>query len=159
MKITVYYEDNREKTTIEVPDSDCEVMIEEDYRSRLDSVKDKSTVVRRTAQQIIDEECNKPTYNNHHSETRRHVSLDAYDPMGDTLTDGSDPFCGIEGDEIERLNAAMKKLDPDQRRLLKLVFFDGVKQKDIAKAEGVSPLSVNIRLSLILKKLKDALSD
>ena len=53
----------------------------------------------------------------------------------------------------------MKKLDPDQRRLLKLVFFDGVKQKDIAKAEGVSPQSVNIRLSLILKKLKDALSD
>ena len=106
MKITVYYEDNREKTTIEVPDSDCEVMIEEDYRSRLDSAKDKSTVVRRTAQQIIDEECNKPTYNNHHSETRRHVSLDAYDPMGDTLTDGSDPFCGIEGDEIERSSQA-----------------------------------------------------
>ena len=27
MKITVYYEDNRDRTTIEVPDEDCEICI------------------------------------------------------------------------------------------------------------------------------------
>ncbi|MBR3298903.1 MAG: sigma-70 family RNA polymerase sigma factor [Clostridia bacterium] len=159
MKITVYYEDNREKTTIEVPDSDCEVMIEEDYRSRLESVEDKSCVVRRTAQQIMDEECNKPTYNNHHAETRRHVSLEAYDPMGDTLTGDGDSFSEIGEDEIGRLYEAMKKLDPSQRRILRLVFFEGMKQKDLAEAEGITPSALNQRLTVILKKLKDALSN
>ena len=159
MKITVYYEDNREKTTIEVPDSDCEVMIEEDYRSRLESAEDKSSVVHRTAQQIMDEECNKPTYNNHHAETRRHVSLEAYDPMGDTLTGDCDPFSKIGEDEIGRLHEAMTKLDPSQRRLLRLVFFEGMKQKDLAEAEGITPSALNQRLTVVLKKLRKMLSE
>ena len=35
MKITVYYEDNRDRTTIEVPDEDCEIWVENDYQRRL----------------------------------------------------------------------------------------------------------------------------
>lgn len=99
MKITVYYEDNRDRTTIEVPDEDCEIWVENDYQRRLAEAEDKSSVVRRTPQQIMDEDCNRPTYNNQHAETRRHVSLDALDPMGDTVigTEDVEPdFCEDE---------------------------------------------------------------
>ena len=39
MKITVYYEDNRDRTTIEVPDEDCEIWVENDYQQRLAAVQ------------------------------------------------------------------------------------------------------------------------
>ena len=75
MKITVYYEDNRDRTVLDVPDEECEAWVETDYRQRLAAAEDKSSVKRRTPQQIMDEECNKPTNNNEHRETRRHVSF------------------------------------------------------------------------------------
>ena len=80
MKITVYYEDKNNPTILDVPDVDCEIWIEEDYQRRLSAVEDKSTVTRRTAQEIMDEDFNKPTFNSNQTETRRHVHLDALDP-------------------------------------------------------------------------------
>lgn len=79
MKITVYYEDKNHPTTIDVPDEDCEIWIEDDYQRRLSAAEDKSSVNRRTAQEIMDEDYNKPTFNSHQKETRRHVSMDALD--------------------------------------------------------------------------------
>ncbi len=80
MKITVYYEDKNHPTILDVPDADCEIWIEDDYQRRLSAAEDKSTVTRRTAQEIMDEDYNKPTFNSNQSETRRHVHLDALDP-------------------------------------------------------------------------------
>ena len=108
MKITVYYEDNRDRTTIEVPDEDCEIWVENDYQQRLAAAEDKASVTRRTPQQIMDEECNKPTYNNEHRETRRHVSFDALDPMGDTLIGEDGVDLGLGPDGFEYLERAIK---------------------------------------------------
>lgn len=90
MKIYVYYENNRKRTPIEVPDEECAAWVESDYQKRLANATDKSSVIRRTPQKIMDEEFNRPTYNNQHAETRRHVSFDALDPMGDTVIGAED---------------------------------------------------------------------
>lgn len=102
MKITVYYEDKTHATTLEVPDADCEIWVETDYQQRLAAAEDKAAVTRRTPQEIMDEECNKPTFNSHQRETRRHVSIDALDPQGDTLQGTADVETGLFDDDYGR---------------------------------------------------------
>lgn len=49
----------------DVPGTGCEIWIEEDYRRRISAARDKSSVTRRTTQEIMDEDYNKPTFNSH----------------------------------------------------------------------------------------------
>lgn len=159
MKIAVYYEDNRDRTTIEVPDEDCEIWVENDYRQRLAVAEDKASVTRRTPQQIMDEECNKPTYNNEHRETRRHVSFDALDPMGDTLIGEDGVDLGLGPDGFEFLESAIEKLRPRQRELLRKVFWEDIRQVEIARAEGVGEHVISKRMARIYAKLKEIIAD
>ena len=159
MKITVYYEDNRDRTTIEVPDEDCEIWVENDYRQRLAVAEDKASVTRRTPQQIMDEECDKPTYNNEHRETRRHVSFDALDPMGDTLIGEDGVDLGLGPDGFEYLERAIEKLRPRQRELLRKVFWEDIRQVEIARAEGVEEHVISKRMARIYAKLKEIIAD
>ena len=157
MKITVYYEDNRERTTIEVPDEDCEIWVETDYQKRLDAAEDKSAVTRRTPQQIMDEECNRPTYNSHHRETRRHVSFDALDPQGDTLAGPDSIDLGLVPDGFEDLYRAIGKLQKRQQETLRKVFWEEMKLFEIARAEGVDASAVAHRMAAIIARLKKIL--
>ena len=79
MKITLYYEDKLHPTILEVPEEECTVMVETDYRQRLDEAEDKNAVQRRTAQEILDAEVNAPTFRRNRTETRRHIHLSADD--------------------------------------------------------------------------------
>lgn len=68
MKIIVKYENGNVsrapiEMAIEVPDDQCLNMVEEDYRQRLESAEDKSSVTRRSPQEIMDDRFNKPLYN------------------------------------------------------------------------------------------------
>ena len=157
MKITVYYEDNRERMTIEVPDADCEIWVETDYQQRLMAAEDKAAVTRRTPQEIMDEECNKPTYNSHHRNTRRHVSFDALDPQGDTVPGAADIDLGLPPDCFDDLYRAIDMLSEKQRTTLRKVFFEGLKQVDIARAEGVSEAAVTERMKAAINKLRKIL--
>ena len=159
MKITVYYEDKNSKNTIEVPDEDCEIWVEEDYRRRLEAADDKSAVTRRTPQEIMDEDYNKPTFNSHQRETRRHVSLDAVDPEDKHLSDGTDILDEIiEREGYEELYAAIRKLQPQQKELLREIFWEGTKHKEIAARDGVSDMAITNRLKKIIAALKKSLS-
>ena len=60
MKIALYYEDKLHPTVLEVPEEECTVMVETDYRQRLNAAEDKNAVQRRTAQEILDAEVNAP---------------------------------------------------------------------------------------------------
>lgn len=159
MKITVYYEDNRDRTTIEVPDEDCEIWVENDYQQRLTVAEDKSTVSRRTPQQIMDEECNRPTYNSQHAETRRHISLDCLDPMGDTLVGSPDIETDLFDEDYAELYRAIEHLLPRQKELLLKVFWEDLRQVDIARSEGVSEPNIPRRLTKIYARLKKELHD
>ena len=79
MKITLYYEDKLHPTFLEVSEEECTVMVETDYRQRLNAAEDKNAVQRRTAQEILDAEVNAPTFRRNRTETRRHVHLSADD--------------------------------------------------------------------------------
>ena len=158
MKITVYYEDKNHPTTIDVPDKDCEIWIENDYWRRLSAAEDKSSVTRRTAQEIMDEDCNKPTFNSHQRETRRHVSMDALDPEDKHLTDGGDILQElIKREGYEELYAAIRKLQPQQQGLIRQIFWEGMKQKDIAAGVGVSERAITGRMKKIYAALKKSL--
>lgn len=64
MKINIRYDNTI--TALEVPVEDFTLMIDVDYQSRLDAATDKSAINRRTPQEIMDEQFNKPDYNNWH---------------------------------------------------------------------------------------------
>ncbi|WP_329886453.1 sigma-70 family RNA polymerase sigma factor [Pseudoramibacter faecis] len=158
MKITVYYEDKNHPTILEVPDDECSVWVETDYQMRLAKAEDKSAVKRRTAQEIMDEDYNKPTFNNNQTETRRHTSLDALDPDGQHIPDGTDFLKDPDKrEQMEGLHAAIQKLQPQQRKLLHQIFVENKKQKDIAAEEGVSPQAITRRLNKIYAALKNIL--
>ncbi len=59
-----------------------------------------------------------------------------------------------EQDEYERLHKAIATLTPEQQSLIQAVYFQGVSQREIAKAEGVSDMAIRDRLKRIYKKLK-----
>lgn len=156
MKITVYYEDKNHPTILEVPDRECEIWVEDDYQRRLAEAEDKTAVERRTAQEIMDEDYNKPTFNNNQAETRRHVSLEALNADGNLIADLNAPD-PAEADEFEELRMAMEKLKPKQKELVRKIFYEDMKQVDIAEAEGVSRSAVTQRLNTILARLKKTL--
>lgn len=64
MKIYLYYKDKNKKTYLDVPEDECTVMIQTDYEKRLHEAEDGEEVMPRTVQEILDEEINKPTFNN-----------------------------------------------------------------------------------------------
>ena len=159
MKITVYYEDKNHPTTIDVPDEDCEIWIEDDYQRRLSAAEDKSSVIRRTAQEIMDEDYNKPTFNSNQRETRRHVSLNAFDPCGDTLVGAEDVANEVCREDYSDLRCAISRLKPKQRDLIKKVFWENIKQNEIAKVESVSEAAIAQRMAVIYKHLKEFLNE
>lgn len=158
MKINVYYEDKRHPIELDVPDAQCEIWVEDDYRRRLAEAEDKSSVAHRTAQEIMDEDYNKPTFNNNQTETRRHVSLDALNADGNLIADSSDDESG-ETDRYEELHKAISKLKPKQRELIKKVFWEDIKQVEIAKAEGVSESAIAQRMATVYGRLKKFLTE
>ena len=152
MRIEVYYEDKNNPTILDVPDDQCEIWVEDDYRRRLAEAEDNSTVEKRTVQQIMNEDFNNLTFNNNQTETRRHVSLDALEKLGMDFV--GEQGVTIDGEEFAELRDAIAKLKPEQQELLKKVFWEGIKQVDIAKSEGVDDSAISWRLARIYKRLK-----
>lgn len=114
------------------------------------------TVTEATGKEII--EINRIEYNDNHRETRRHVSLEAYDPYGALVKDNADPLQEvINKEEMDQLHQSISQLTPAQQKLLMNKFWDGMKQIDIAKDEGVSKMAITKRLQTIKRRLKKIL--
>lgn len=110
------------------------------------------TVTETKGKEII--ELNRIEYNDNHRETRRHVSLEAYDPYGALVKDDADPLQEvINKEEMDQLHQSISQLTPAQRKLLMKKFWDGMKQIDIAKDEGVSKMAITKRLQTIYRRL------
>ena len=77
MIVKLYYEKKTEITEVEVSEEECTVMIQTDYEKRVRNADDGEVIMPRTIQEILDEEINKPTFNNNQTKTRRHYSLNA----------------------------------------------------------------------------------
>ena len=114
------------------------------------------TVTEAKGKEII--ELNRIEYNDNHRETRRHVSLEAYDPYGALVKDDADPLQEvINKEEMDQLHQSVSQLTPAQRKLLMKKFWDGMKQIDIAKDEGVSKMAITKGWQIIKRQLKKIL--
>ena len=157
MKIYVYYEDKNKKTYLDVPDDECSIMIQTDYEKRLLEAEDGEEVLPRTVQEIMDEEINKPTFNNNQTETRRHCSLDAMQEAGMDLSSEDD--IALPDEKYAELRAAIAQLKPEQQELLRKVFNEEIKQVDIAKSESVGKTAIENRMIRIYSRLKKLLKN
>lgn len=114
------------------------------------------TVTEASGKEII--ELNRIEYNDNHRETRRHVSLEAYDTYGALVQDNADPLQEvINKEEMDQLHQSISQLKPAQQKLLMKKFWDDMKQIDIANEEGVSKMAITKRLQTIKRRLKKIL--
>ena len=97
-------------------------------------------------------------YNNHHKETRRHCSLDAFN-LDDALFPSEEDIEAevVAKDQYNRLYAAIALPEPQQKELVRQVFFENRKIVDIAAEEGVSEAAIRNRLKKITQRLKKIL--
>ena len=101
---------------------------------------------------------NRQEYNNHHKETRRHCSLDAFNLDGALFPSEEDIEAEVVAkDQYNRLYAAIALLEPQQKELVRQVFFEDRKIVDIAAEEGVSEAAIRNRLKKITQHLKKIL--
>ena len=172
MKISIKYENTNENKppvfmTVEVPDEDCTLMIEADYQSRLAEEADKENVKRRNVQEIMDEQFNKPLYNNWHREHRHRGQIqtpfhkddeseDETDGM-ETVPDYTDEINRTSRYEYEdvcqRIRQALGKKQ-DWADMFIVVRIDGVPIKDYAKFCGDSENNITQKLKRAEKKLQ-----
>lgn len=97
--------------------------------------------------------------NSDRRESRRHHSIDALAELGVQLATTSEEFAdAIDARETgEELRQAFEKLLPQQRNLLKKIYFEDKSISEIAREEGVAPQSVHERLNRIYKRLRKIL--
>lgn len=99
-------------------------------------------------------------YNNNHKETRRHYSLEGkvYEGMDYAVEDpGLEALFAGPTDE-ERLHAAIRQLSPDQKEMVRAIYFENVSVNDYAARMGVTQSAISHRLQTVKKKLKKLLS-
>lgn len=111
------------------------------------------TVTEAKGKEII--ELNRIEYNDNHRETRRHVSLEAYDPYGALVKDNADPLQEvINKEEMDQLHHSINQLKPEQQKLVMKKFWNDMKQVDIAKDDGVTKMAITKRFQTIYRRLK-----
>lgn len=98
-------------------------------------------------------------YNNDHKETRRHYSLEGkvYEGMDYAVEDpGLEALFAGPTDE-ERLHAAIRQLSPDQKEMVRAIYFENMSVNDYATRMGVTQSAISHRLQTVKKKLKKLL--
>ncbi len=173
MEIIVKYEnDNVNKApiemTIEVPDDQCLNMVEEDYRQRLEAAEDKHSVTRRSPQEIMDEQFNKPLYNLWHKENRHRGQMqkpfrkddeDADDTDGmESVPDYSDEESRSRQYDYEAVCQRIRSLlKPAYAEALIAVEIDGITPEEYAMETGESRDAVYKRLQRAKKEIRSLL--
>lgn len=98
-------------------------------------------------------------YLNNLKESRRHQSLDSLISNGFVFEnfDIHPETSVIQNEEIRALYKAIDTLLPEQKALIRRVYFEEEKQVDIAAEFGVCKQAINNQIERILEKLKKVL--
>lgn len=144
------YYDDRKQLNMEISDAkDGSMRIKLHQPTGIKEI----TVTEAEGKEII--ELNRIEYNDNHRETRRHVSLEAYDPYGALVQNDADPYQAVVNkEEMDQLYHSISQLKPAQQKLLMKKFWDGMKQIDIAKDDGVTKMAITKRFQTIYRRLK-----
>ena len=179
MKIRIRYDNH--VTTLDVPEEDFTIMIQADCAERRAAAEDPASVGPRTPQEIMDEEFNRPDYNNWHRHWR-HVDdaavpqrldhLRGYLPVRDYAGDEMHHYTIEDFPETSRLPEAEKResyretcatlrrvLKPSYAETLIAIHLDGLSLIEYAARIGDSPNNVSHRLKRAEKKLKGILKN
>jgi RNA polymerase sigma-70 factor (ECF subfamily) len=79
------------------------------------------------------------------------VTIDERVVVDDAVVD--DALSADTEERIERLEAAIEKLKPDEKMLITLFYFDDKRQSEIAYIMGIDEGNVSMKLHRIRKKL------
>lgn len=98
-------------------------------------------------------------YNNDHKETRRHYSLEGkvYEGMDYAVEDPGLEALFADPTDEERLHAAIRQLSPDQKEMVRAIYFENMSVNDYAARMGVTQSAISHRLQTVKKKLKKLL--
>ena len=112
------------------------------------------------AQYLSLKDADRIEYNNDHTNTRRHISLDMAESdegmqFSDITQDVEAVVCAHES--IIALHNAMRSLSLEQRQLIQKVYADGYSYAEIAREEGVDRSAVRKRMERIHANLKKIL--
>lgn len=101
-------------------------------------------------------ELDRKEYNINHKETRRHTSLDNGNEDGQWISTYDKDLNTLFEDESneDKLNKAIEHLLPQQKELLKAIYFDDISVNDYAKKEKVHQSAISHRLERIYKQIK-----
>ena len=166
VKITLKYDDGREKVTLYVDADEMEICLENDYQQRLSvaSPEERATVRKYTPAEFADR-LNKDERNNH-QKLNRHIAGYIKNPCGD---DDAVPYINPidlvadnsameEIDEWAELDAMRQKLygvlPKEQADLLWEVAIKQTPVVDIAAREGVSTRAIYLRLDTAKNNFK-----
>ena len=163
-KIKITYETTGSEDTviIDLADEEGDSWELKMYDRALKDTRNKKNVVRRTVQEIIDDEFNKPIFRNNRAETRRHISLELLKEDSIDIADQSSKNPYVETSEkLEngRLGRYIRKLNTDQRDLLRLKFERNYSNKKIANIKGVCLSTVYRELDRIIRILRNMIEE
>lgn len=105
-------------------------------------------------------EIDRDTYNTNRKETRRHSSIFSMEESGVQFEDKA---CSVEAEAeqnetFEYIKKAIEELLPQQRDLIRKVFYEEMSIAEIARQEGVREAAIRNRLNKIYKKLEKILN-
>lgn len=134
------YYDDRKQLNMEISDAkDGSMRIKLHQPTGIKEI----TVTEAEGKEII--ELNRIEYNDNHRETRRHVSLEAYDPYGALVQNDADPYQAVVNkEEMDQLYHSINQLKPEQQKLVMKKFWNDMKQVDIAKDDGVTNMQLGL---------------
>lgn len=101
-------------------------------------------------------ELDRKEYNINHKETRRHTSLANCNEDGQWLSTFDKDLSMLFEDESneDKLQKAIEHLLPQQKELLKAIYYEGTSVNDYAKKEKVHQSAISHRLERIYKQIK-----
>jgi RNA polymerase sigma-70 factor (ECF subfamily) len=92
------------------------------------------------------------------SRLRHEEAVEEVDETGTPPSAGSPLQEAVEGDRRERVGRALRGLPREQERVVRMSFFGGLSQSEIADELGLPLGTVKTRVRLALRKLRGALS-
>ncbi|MEW6903235.1 sigma factor-like helix-turn-helix DNA-binding protein [Trueperella pyogenes] len=175
MKLTIKSEPINNSTgaryrsdSFEITDSDATVLIDWDYSQQCADPTIQEPV-RRSAQEVADEQFSKPEYNNWHGyhrqdrEGAKFSSFEVWNEHGDQPVGAAsspeeiylarlDDEARVRRDQIVR--AAINALPPVQRTVVEAIFDDCMRPVDVAAERGVSKVAISQTLKKALKQIE-----
>ena len=106
------------------------------------------------------EDMDREMENDDHTERRHcyHIEANKYEGVGYGYIDQEIEKLFEEPSLVEKLPAAIAKLQPQQQELIRRIFVKKEKKSDIAAEEGVSPAAITARLKKIYSALEKNLT-